>query len=82
MQRTRVESILFPIPFRIKGYERQIPAGRYAVEVVEKRIGGLLFSAYRRISTTLVIPRVQRSDSDEAVFISVAHSGFGRRSKN
>jgi hypothetical protein len=73
VQRTRTENIVFPIPFRIKGYERQIPAGQYSVEIVEEQIGGLSFSAYRRISTTLVIEGPE-TGFDGAVFLSVAQA--------
>ena len=35
-----------------------IPAGRYEVTVEEEPIGDLMFSAYRRISASIYLPRV------------------------
>jgi hypothetical protein len=38
------------------GIEGEQPAGTYAIETVEEPIDALSFMAYRRVSTTIVLP--------------------------
>ena len=73
LQRTRVEAIAFLEPFYIAGYEKQIPAGTYSIEINEELIQGLSFKAYRRTSTTLLIPG-SASRPGGTLFLSVAQA--------
>ncbi len=54
--RTRRESVTFGSPFPLPGVEGLQPAGTYVVETDEELLEQLSFTAYRRISTTLVVP--------------------------
>ena len=42
--------------FYVEGTESKHPAGTYTVETQEERIEGLSFLAYRRVSTSIVLP--------------------------
>ena len=55
-ERTTRATVDFRHPFRIAGVEGEHPAGTYHVETIEEPIGGLSFLAYRRVSTTIVLP--------------------------
>jgi hypothetical protein len=54
--RSRRETVTFRRPFRIRGIERLLAAGAYEVITDEEAIEGLIFSAYRRIATTIMVP--------------------------
>jgi hypothetical protein len=54
--RTRRESVTFASPFVLPGLDGLQPAGTYVVETDEELLEQLSFTAYRRISTTLVMP--------------------------
>ena len=58
-ERTRLEQVTFLHPFSLAGVEGEQAAGTYAVETVEEPIEGLSFLAYRRLSTTIVLPSPQ-----------------------
>ena len=58
-ERTRREQVTFLHPFSLAGVEGEQAAGTYAVETVEEPIEGLSFVAYRRVSTTIVLPSPQ-----------------------
>jgi hypothetical protein len=73
LQRTRVEKTVFPKPFQIDGYERQIPAGTYSIEISEELIQELSFPAYRRVATTLLLPALPNRPGG-TVFLSVTQA--------
>jgi hypothetical protein len=54
--RSRREVVTFKHPFRIRGIDRQLPAGDYEVVTDEESIEGLSFEAFRRVATTIMVP--------------------------
>jgi hypothetical protein len=48
--------VTFRHPFRIKGIERQLPAGAYEVVTDEELIEGLSFPSFRRVATLIMVP--------------------------
>lgn len=54
--RTTTSTVTFAHPFRIAGYEGELPAGSYEVVVDEDLLQGLSFEAYRRSGTFLMVP--------------------------
>jgi hypothetical protein len=46
-----------PLPFQIPGSARTHPAGRYEVTTEEELLGDSMTPAYKRISTTIYLPR-------------------------
>lgn len=46
-------------PFSLAGVEEQQRPGTYTVETVEEPIEGLSVVAYRRVSTTIILPSPQ-----------------------
>jgi hypothetical protein len=69
-ERTKRELVTFLHPFSLAGVEEQQTPGTYTVETVEEPIEGLSFVAYRRISTTIVLPSPQYGNaSRQAVTI-------------
>ena len=61
----------FRHPFRIKGIDRQLPAGPYEVVTDEERIEGLSFPCYRRVATMIMVPAAAPNHSStEMIFIS------------
>ena len=68
--RTNRTTVTFARPFSLGGFDEVLPAGTYAVETDEELIEGLSFLAYRRISTTILLPALpRRSASFEVVAI-------------
>ena len=55
-QRTSRRSVAFRAPFFIEGVEGVHPAGTYVVDTDEALLEELSFTAYRRVSTSIVIP--------------------------
>jgi hypothetical protein len=55
--RTTREFVAFPWPFRLRGMSRMCPAGTYEIMTEEEPIGDFTYAAYRRLSTTIYIPR-------------------------
>ena len=55
-ERITSTTVSFRNPFEITGVEGEHPAGTYIVETTEEPIGGLSFLAYRRVSTTIILP--------------------------
>ena len=53
--RTTRSAVTFAHPFRIAGYEDELPAGDYQVDVDEELLEGLSFEAYRRTGTYLLV---------------------------
>ena len=58
-ERTRQEQITFVHPFSLAGVDEQQKPGTYTVETVEEPIEGLSVVAYRRVSTTIILPSPQ-----------------------
>jgi len=54
--RSRREVVTFKHPFRIRGIDRQLPAGDYEVITDEESIEGLSFAAFRRVGTMIMVP--------------------------
>ena len=48
--------VSFPVPFRLKGMDRDFPAGPYEIVIEEEAIGDFMYEAYRRTSTQLYLP--------------------------
>ena len=59
--RSRREAVTFKRAFRIRGIDRQFPAGTYDVITDEESIEGLSFAAFRRIATMIVVPGASAS---------------------
>ena len=57
-ERTTHSSVTFLHPFSLAGVDGVQPAGTYAIETVEETLDNLSFAAYRRVSTTIVLPCV------------------------
>ena len=55
-ERTTHSAVTFRHPFTLAGVEGEQRAGTYSVETTEEPIGGLSQVAYRRVSTTIVVP--------------------------
>jgi hypothetical protein len=69
--RSRRETVHFRHPFRLKGIDRQMPAGAYEVITDEEMIEGLSFPCFRRIATMMMVPGASpRSSSMEMITIS------------
>ncbi len=58
-ERTRRELVTFLHPFSLPGIEASQGPGTYTVETIEEPIDGLSFVAYRRVSTTILLPSPQ-----------------------
>ena len=56
LTRARDKTLTFGKPFRLKGLDRELPAGSYRVTTDEELIEGLSFPVYRRVSTMLFAP--------------------------
>jgi hypothetical protein len=54
--RTTDKIITFHRPFCLKGVDRVLPPAAYRVMTDEELIEGLLFPAYRRVSTAIFVP--------------------------
>jgi len=69
--RSRRETITFGRPFRIKGIDRELPAGAYDVVTDEEMIEGLSFASFRRVATMITVPAAAtRTASMEMISIS------------
>jgi hypothetical protein len=68
--RSRRETVTFRHPFRIRGIDRQLPAGAYEVITDEEMIEGLSFASFRRVATMIMVPAAgQRNSAMEMVSI-------------
>ncbi|WP_031335686.1 hypothetical protein [Rhodopseudomonas sp. B29] len=54
--RTHRETIVFHRPFRLRGVDRELPAGSYDVTTDEELIEGLSFPVFRRVATMITLP--------------------------
>lgn len=55
-ERTKREEVVFAHPFKA-GDAGEQPAGTYTIETTERLIEDLTFLAYRRVSTSIILPR-------------------------
>ena len=55
-QRLTKEMVTFVRPFSVEGVSGTFPPGTYEIETTEEPLEGLSFAAYRRISTTMLLP--------------------------
>jgi hypothetical protein len=67
--RSRTEVLVFQKPFRIKGVDRALPAGKYNLVTEEELLEGLSFPAYRRVRTTMLIPLERSASSFEMITV-------------
>jgi hypothetical protein len=51
------KNVEIPLPFQIPGSVRTYPAGRYEITTEEELLGDSMTPAYKRISTTIYLPR-------------------------
>jgi hypothetical protein len=78
--RSRRETITFQHPFRIKGIDRLLPPGAYAVITDEEMIEGLSFAAFRRVATMIMVPAAPpRSSTMEMISIGSADLSDAQR---
>jgi hypothetical protein len=55
IERSTTMTVSFSRPFRLAGFDQELPAGDYVVETDEELLQGLSFPAYRRVATTLYV---------------------------
>ena len=60
-ERTTQSSVTFLHPFSLAGLDGVQSAGTYTIDSVEQTLDNLSFVAYRRVSTTIVVPAVSTS---------------------
>ena len=78
--RSRRETITFGHPFRIKGIDRELPAGAYDVVTDEEMIEGLSFASFRRVATMIMVPAAApRSAALEMISISAVDLADAQR---
>src|SRR3984957_14555210 len=69
--RSRRETVTFRHSFRIRGIDRELPAGAYEVITDEEMIEGLSFASFRRVATMIMVPAAApRSAAMEMISIS------------
>ena len=56
LTRARDKIWAFGKAFKLKGVDRELPAGSYRVTTDEELIEGLSFPVYRRVSTMIFVP--------------------------
>jgi hypothetical protein len=57
-ERTTLSKITFLRPFSLSDVEGVQPAGTYTVETIDATLDDLSFVAYRRVSTSIMLPAV------------------------
>lgn len=67
--RSRRETVTFKRPFRIRGVDRQLPAGSYEIITDEETIDGLSFAAFRRVATMILVPGAASASTQEMISI-------------
>ena len=78
--RTTRQSVTFRRPFSIRGAKDVQPAGTYIVETDEELLEALSFPAYRRVSTSIILPvRGGGSGSYEVLRIDPAELAEAQR---
>jgi hypothetical protein len=66
--RSRRETVHFKHPFRIKGIDRLLPPGAYAVITDEEMIESLSFPCFRRVATMIMVPGAAPRNSSIEMF--------------
>jgi hypothetical protein len=57
-------------PFSLSGVEGVQPAGTYTVETIEATLDDLSFVAYRRVSTSIMLPAVgEAAGQRQVIFV-------------
>ena len=56
MDRITRETITFLHPFELADVQGLLPGGTYTIETIEESIESVSMVAYRRVSTTIVVP--------------------------
>lgn len=51
--RTTTKTVTFTRPFRLGGFDNELPAGAYEIETDEELVEGISFPVYRRILTVI-----------------------------
>jgi hypothetical protein len=78
--RSRREIITFRHPFRIKGIDRELPAGAYEVITDEEMIEGLSFASFRRVATMIMVPAAaSRGSTMEMISIGAVELSDAQR---
>jgi hypothetical protein len=77
--RSRREIITFRHPFRIKGIDRELPAGAYEVITDEEMIEGLSFASFRRVATMIMSPAALRGSTMEMISIAAVELSDAQR---
>ncbi len=54
--RSNENSVCFRGAFALKGVDRTLPAGVYRIVTEEAALDGISFIAYRRVSTSIIVP--------------------------
>lgn len=57
-ERTTLTTVTFLRPFSLTDVDGVQPAGTYTVETIDKTLDNLSFIAYRRVSTSIMLPAV------------------------
>lgn len=55
MQRSTRKTVTFAHPFHLIGIDGILAPGSYEIETIEEQLDGLSFTAYRRVSTTVLV---------------------------
>lgn len=61
----------FPQSFQLTGMDKMLPAGTYEVTTEEEQIGDFVYEAYRRISTSIYLPRSRAIMESARLFRSI-----------
>jgi hypothetical protein len=70
--RTSKAPVTFRLPFSLSSIDGSRPAGTYLVETDEERIELLSRTAYRRVSTTMILPLADGGASYQRVQVNPA----------
>jgi hypothetical protein len=68
-ERTRRELVTFAHPFSLAGVEEKLEPGTYAVETIEEPVNAPTLVAYRRVSTTILLPSPQYGYASKQAFV-------------
>jgi hypothetical protein len=78
--RSRRETVHFKHSFRIRGIDRQLPAGAYEIITDEEMIEGLSFPCFRRMATMIMVPGAASRHSMEMISINSVDLSDAQRS--
>jgi hypothetical protein len=66
-ERTTLTTITFSHPFSLIDVDGVQPAGTYTVEIIDTTLDNLSFLAYRRVSTSIMLPAVGKAARERQV---------------